>query len=664
MNFIVTNNFSLFIQKMNTRFIRGVLTSSFFLALLFIVPNQGFAAVATPCTTDITEGFPLEKNPDAPWDNAYIIPPAYVGGPAYQRAIMTEKMDNLTLREGDMVEFEGTGDPNGDIYVFIFSEDRDANGNLKKPDLATCYSAGKADEKGFFKMEIHSNLLWDAFAFGDQKMIVDSFTTMTDNWEQQYREWENQNFFVGTHMLPKEIDIKVEAKKPEGCRYLCDDDNNSQWGRLQLAYTGDPSKYSPRIVNDNFDGIITPGGNTDFALVRLQHNFYSGVKGGEIPPDDELIDVAFKTTMMEMLKQVLVDYQVYPEDLGGLTKNTGALESVSARELKMAADGAFAYDEDKQAIAKAIKTALTSPVDDPDRKAALTLIAEETAKGMGSCVENQTSGNFGYGNHGCLIPTADIFHEIFPPKPPPTWTKDWSSDAEKLFLLWTEYVTPNECILPKEESRQAFDDKFGTNFWVNGHHHEKGRMCGWDLKYATGFSSPAILLNIPSQVSLTPNFTEGLQITYVSEKFNEKTDSWNLSAGQKFPIFYRYRSSNLITENFSSISCLTGNDLGEYADFLSQELQLSPAERELIIAEIGAQLPDSDSYYQFGIADPKDIAEHFSWKINGAHANLGQLFFDINKDACAQTLFTPLSNDVKTSFLSDRDGFEVGEIKN
>ncbi len=321
-----------------------------------------------------------------------------------------------------------------------------------------------------------------------------------------------------------------------------------------------------------------------------------------------------------------------------MTFASPAMDEVSAVSMEQAAAGTN-YDLGIQAIAQNIKVAMTSMLNSPEREAALTNLAKMFEESV-ECAAPK-----------CVMPKKETFFEILPPQQAET---EWASLFVEIVLMWTERTDMNQCIVPEEKPTEIKKALF-----FEGHHHEAWIECDWLMTYTHGYSTPAILLNIEEPAYLEPNF-KGIRITQSDTPFTTKT-GWAQAAGEKSPIFYRYESSKAFdTNKVVAESCVNQSEISEYADQLSETLQLSAAEKEMFITELSAQFESTSERKTLSLVDPSIVNGRFDWKLNSEPAELMQLFYEIKANKCEEkTIELPSPEIFETP---NRVGLEVGVL--
>ena len=476
----------------------------FALLSLFVLPVGAFAAeekervTPKPCELDITAnlaGSDWALNAESDWNNVYML--FAPDGSVWQRTIMVRPEGMVTLKEGEKLVFEGTGQPFSQNQIFIFANNPDENGKLGIPDRGTCFQVESGDKEGRFTFEISGNVYWDMLG---QEMVIDSFTRLERTWDQKTLEETNQNFYVGTHMPPKVVTLVGEPDKTEGCRYLCDErpaEEGQAHDILLKSVILDPESLKGKeyLLNNNFKNV----GGQRIAVSRYMHNFYGGteIKDGDPPIEnakEKTTDLAMKSMSMEVLKQIM---------LGKLDESIRKapdkpMKRLTAANLRRAANGS-AYSKEVQTFAKNIKTMMTSKVEEGARTTAAKEIAKEITSVSKQCDPNAADDDIvgdeyvgGAGFHGCIEIDNVMMRQILPPAPTEGRTsgRDWADDFITLMEFWTDSASPNACILPAEAKASEWSEDVRRFFFNNGNNHgSERRECGWNLTYSFGFAS-------------------------------------------------------------------------------------------------------------------------------------------------------------------------------
>ncbi len=577
------------------------------------------AAVAPPvgnCTTNIVAGVPNGID----WREVYMIKGE--DNSAWQRAIISSPKNDLTLKQGENFKIVGTADPFSDVQFFIFSSPSEGK-PIPKPAHSVCMSGGKADENGLFSISVNSRVIWDTVG---SEIAIDTFFKLDKMWDQQQSQSTNQNYLIGTHLPLTTVKVNAETKVTEGCKTLCQGYKDSSG--LQEVVVIDPSRFSDEILNGNF----TPVKDATTALGKFGQTFYAGTKDSKKANQSELQQLTVKAIVVEMLKQFLLGQR-------GLELNNG-LPMMTGSDILAGMDGT-AYSKQVQEIISALHDIMTGAFGSAEREAGLTFL-NNLFKNEIKCTAPQ-----------CVAPTRNIYHEIFPPNRP---EETWQNDLLDVILLWTSRLDTNQCILDGDQ----VSAELKNNFLDQGHHHRLIIDCSWYMTYTHGYSSPAIIINDAGAITLTPNFADVRIMT--SDTPFTGAHGWNLAAGKKSPIYYRYETDTPIDANLEeAASCLKNADAQDYAEFLSTKLPLNVDEKIMLTKELEAQMT-TDNLYSLRIADPADIAERFRWKLDNTPANIFQLFFKIDENACDKVEFAEPQAEILQASTDIRDGFETGFV--
>ncbi len=350
---------------------RKLLSSVAFLLAFAVLP----AAFADEqgCSTDLVSG--LSAGSD--WRGEYMI--RAEDSSKWQRAIISSPTGILQLSEDERVVVKGTADPYSEVQIYLFAPEEDAFGKLLPPSSGTCLWTVTADSSGFFRAEIHPNILWD---MAGEEVIVDAFFHMQKNWAQQNAEETNQNFFIGTNIQPLAVDIGYDVSDDD-CEILCEENSLLP---LKKAHIIRPSAF-PTVSGSNFDF----AGNEDIAVSKLQHTLYAGSKDSGVDAS-ELAQIPLKSLVIETLKQYL---------LGTYGDAETPMDEITTASIQAAISGE-AYSGDIQEILSAIGDVMENQSGSAERESAIDTILSLILKTI-SCNEPE-----------CVLPTKDILDEILP----------------------------------------------------------------------------------------------------------------------------------------------------------------------------------------------------------------------------------------------------------
>lgn len=256
--------------------------------LFFLLPTIADAANGDNCAIDITTGV----SNDTDWSQVYIIRGA--DGSAWQRAPINNQTE-IKLNEREQTPISGIAQFGSDVQVFIFSPEDNGSGGMKKPGDGTCFDAGQTNLNGQFTLNFNAKLLWGSLGKG---IIVDAFYKMDQDWSKVPNAVESQNFLIGTHSFPKELQINA-AGDPKQCPLLCDK------SKVVEGVTLDPATLDQKLLGNNFDAL--GGQKTIVARMPGEHTFYAGtVSGNNSAKQTQLSDLSLKVLTMERLKRMLL----------------------------------------------------------------------------------------------------------------------------------------------------------------------------------------------------------------------------------------------------------------------------------------------------------------------------------------------------------------------
>jgi hypothetical protein len=568
-----------------------------------------------PCDPLIGMDFPENES----WENAYVIQGA--DGSIWQRAIASNK-EKIILEEGETSYVTGTGQPNSEVQVFIFAPKRDDEGRLLAPGSgSTCVNIGKANAKGFFTLPINARVLWGNI--GDD-LIIDAYTRLEKSWDQYVEENDNQNFYIGTNLPMRNI-MKVDVIKDElppgapekECELSCDIEH----ARTILAQKLIPSPASEQIIPGAFNAIY----NNPVIIGRMpgDHTFYAYIEGKDGDDYNEtefdlLKSFGERVVSAEFIKRKLYGYRGAGGFQPGLTDITEAL-------LEEAANGAGPSTPKTQAFVRSLKNAMTNN----NRAESISIIAQGASHYVGKWQ------NYAIKYIDNLLPqnrTED----------------DWASALVDIIAFWSGGTDVNACIIKDDRTMYK-------NFaMLPGNLKKKSWACRG--VYIHGIS-PSLRLSIPGEVILEPNFLD-IVLTYAEKSFSEK-NAWKYLEDEEKYLYYRYELTEEFTgEDLAGTSCISPDTLDEYVSSLTNKWGISSEEGDLIQKELRLKI-DYPGNYLVSVVNPTDIAKRFSWKINGRPANIAQLFFRVEEDACSQeSISIP-----EWQIDENREGFEAGTIE-
>ncbi len=174
---------------------------------------------------------------------------------------------------------------------------------------------------------------------------------------------------------------------------------------------------------------------------------------------------------------------------------------------------------------------------------------------------------------------------------------------------------------------------------------------------------PVLVITKTGPVTLAPVFTNML-LSRSTKSFSEN-EMWEFN-GEVLPtLSYEYTSVGDFAPTVSSTSCLSGVDVSEYAQFLTQSLSLPHMAKDFIESELLTKMRYSSDLYAISIATPSEISDRLSWEIDGQIINIPQVYFQLQQGQCFEKdIVAP--NDVlreEISHSSSDIAFEIGILK-
>ncbi len=400
---------------------------SFLLSGVFTAPPVE-AALGDQCGVDLAAQVPASQN----WKDVYQIRDE--NGDLWQRAIISHVESGvLKVREGETTNLYLTGQPNKPMQFFLYS----AEAEVQRPDITVCVDAGNGDQSGQVIFPIHSRVLWPLV---DQKVIVDAWTLLTEDWQGKTEEETNQNFVIGTHMAPPDpLTVEIESTSTCG-RPLC---AGSEYSLASIIL---PDSY-PDVARGVFPFPSGSANNTfasEVIITKLgPSTFYTMIDNGSadnaaLKGTEQFVDRALTA---EVIKRIL---------LGAIGGATTGLDTLN-REAFAEGVNATADSPAKQLLIS-IRDALAYGNGDAQRQEALNKLHQQIMDIFPKDIDNRFAS-----------PSVKLLSEIFPPARAGTKPEDnidgrvWADQLEQVFLLWTEATVPNTCLI---ESNVAVANNF------------------------------------------------------------------------------------------------------------------------------------------------------------------------------------------------------------
>ncbi len=615
---------------------------------LFAFPLLASAEVGDNCSVDILSGV----QDDSDWRMVSLV--RGTDGSAWRRGIIFDPTTTFSLTEGEISTLSATVAPDAKTQVFLFAEPSESSAKVAKPSSGTCFEGTPSDAGGTTSFEINARILWENI---DQPLYADVFYRLDQSWQQLQQSAQINQALIGAHNEPTKLAVRIDSQaqadidkkgkiiirdknfaqsddmrlykrgainnqvltgvgwNDDGCQTFC---NN----QIQQSIVLDPKALPSEWHGNNFDEL----GLTSLLIGRSPgpHTFYTEVSDSNTDIDIEVMrDLTRKTLYMEALKRALLGN---PYTNGQMP----ALTIIDDRQLRVVASGRGGYSEKTMQLVNNIRYLLLDP---NLREVAAKFLADSIRTGDAFLMENSdVEWNM-----------ANALLEIMPAQIATSET--WASDFVRLLEFWTASSLENVCLLLN-------DKYFGENF---GLLDLKLSQCG--MSYALG-KTPLLQLLTTKPISLTPDFV-GAKITYADQEMNTE-QSFDLPAGKKQPLYYRYAFTTPFTKTVSQPMCVTKKRLPLLIERLQQAYALSATEVTALARELNSNWPTSNEHFvQLHLANPSDIAERLRWQGNGDLLKLLQLFFSLQADVCTiENLDVPI-------FVTapNRDGFEAGILQ-
>jgi hypothetical protein len=634
-------------------------SSVFFVAVLSLalLSTANAAEPGGNCEVDLLQN--VQKNAD--WKDQYFLQGD--DGFVWQRAILTNSSDILTLPEGGTVDLNGTADPNAELQMFLFAPPVDSSDPWAVPGEGVCLSAGSSDASGLYSLEVGAPMLWNIL---NDKVIFDVYFKTADTWEEwQAENPTDQNFNIGTHSIPKVMKVAAAASQsaevPSSGSEIPDfqmpdiDDQNGETGGdttnpstqqpqddspasgaapkvcapidgetdifgndMLLAHILDPSKISNKnLIGSQFAAVM----NMPVHIARRpgDHTFYAKAEGKDY---DRKILQSFsaKALMMESLKRKLAGNENYGGSQSGISLPLTA-QSIEQAYLSSTPEGATSsYSKTTQDTAVEIRN---------------LMVKGEFMPG------GQLAGSFSPDRMDDIMLNANQAKEFLPR----STEENWANDFITLVNFWSGSAQINTCLMENNRRLHSNFINKGINKEVN------------DFVYVQGMS-PRIIVHSDQAIELKPQF-EKTAIVYADRLF-DFNEGWQFAADEVKRIAYRYTFTKAFTRERIAKVCLNPYDVEGFAESLMNQLGLKESEQQVVIDEFAEHVDQYDDWYTLRLAEPADIAERFKWQANGEDLNISQLFFETEVGGCeADDYLLP------SSFTIDpeRDGFEVGILE-
>ncbi len=665
------------------------------------------------CSVDIASTIPTS----ADWSAVYIV--RAEDGSAWQRAPLRDH-HQLLLSDTEMAKIEGTASSNSEVQLFIYAPRDNGSGGLQKPAFATCLNVGKANQEGGFNFEFNSKMLWEMLG---QDVIIDAFYKMGDDWEKIPGDTESQNFFIGTHSFPSQVTVEAVGD-PKKCPLLCNQSNMVEGVSLDPLLL-DPKllgKNFDEIGGRKAIVARAPGEHTFYAgsagdnardrevlteltlkslsMERLKRTLMAnpnagnrapGIdpltpealrdaaagKGGSSKEIQQLIqqlrtvmtdegfkgDLKLKLSQLDEPKNTLIAYLPPSDALLNLPNTPEDFPTLAFDE-----DGnPLNYASAVQNLGGQTPTGQTRPKAKPAPKKTTAKKSNPPKKG-GSSGAKKSNGGGGGGIPGgapappppgraevlknlddwFLPPAPQLTAELFPPNA--STNETWPEDLLNMINFWTGGLEKNDCL--------ALDDpQFQKSIEAGKLNVDADYVCQYSY---IGGLTPQILLNSSEEVLLEPNFADA-KIVEADVAFSA-ANGWNMAAGKKDPISYRYEFSNDFSRNRIADLCVQKSRLSNVVDSVAHSYHLTAAEKTVLASELNKELSSTDAndFVSLKLANPIDVAERFIWNGNGKQLDILGLFFEVDTKTCNQEstslLFSP-------QLRPDREGFEVGILK-
>jgi hypothetical protein len=658
---------------------------------LFCSPELSLADPGDNCQTNLTD----KVSDTEDWRKVFVLEGD--DGYAWRRALV--QTAQIRLRENSTIRINGIAEPMSPVQVYVFArkdndEDLTSNG-IKKPDSGVCWEGTTADEYGQFHLDLKAQMMWGGLG---SKIVLDAFYRMELTWDEylDQRSDTNQNIGIGSHFPPRVIDLLAGEEPGAECNKICTTG-------LVTGVVLDPKNLSSKLMGKNFDSV----GSTTVTVGRFPgpHTFFTKANGNAEADRDELQSLTHKALGMEVLKRALLGDQGY----GG---SSPGIEELSVAQLENAYIGHNEISIANMLLVRNIRAALISTGDDyivfdtlnkkfavankiltniKKRFTPLNISKKRISMNSVKILQNPDPFSNLPPPPTPEMPSRPYIHSLrksisnvtspsgpptkMPPPPPSEITREealhylntyinntgnteliedlfpegssevstWAADFLRMMYFWTGTLEINECLMVNNQAIQ--------NNFVDIQFAEELRQCGYP--YVSGLT-PTLLLHTKKPIILKPVF-EGVNIISSEILFDTK-EEWHLPAGKKKPLAYKYTFTETFPINYSSTACLQKNDIYAYANYLTEQLSLSPSEKNIIKTELKHAITDQNTFYQIKIANPETIAKHFRWQGNENPLNIFQLFFNAQEKKCSERNF----GNIKITAPINRDGFEAG----
>lgn len=701
-----------------------LLFSAFSLLLLpiFAAAQDGGQAPKTAadlnCSVDIAENIPTSTD----WATVYIA--RAEDGSAWQRAPLRDH-HQLLLSDSEMATIEGTANSYSDVQLFIYSPQDNGGGGLRKPDFATCINVGKADKEGNFTFSFNSRMLWemlgqDIIVDAFYKMEEDwekvpgevesqNFFIGTHSFPSQMTVaaagdpkdcpllCNESNMVEGVSLDPLQLDPKLLGS------------NFDDLGGRTAVVARSPGEHTfyagSTGDNERDQKHLTEVALKSLSMERLKRVLLGNPYAGNRPPGidpltpEGLRDAAASkgsssAEIQQLVRQLrtLMTNEDYQGDLKLLISQNDEGESRSLFAYLPPADSLdnlpntpeefpdFVLDENGmpvnlpqqvQNLGGQTPTGQARPKPNPKPKASNAKKSNPPKKGGGG--GKAKSSNKKPARKGppggapapkppapkraevlesidnwFLPPAPELTAELFPPNV--STNETWPEDLLNMINFWTGGLEKNDCL--------ALDDvNFERSITKGDMEIDADYICQYSY---VGGLTPQILLNSAEAVELEPKFVDA-RIVEADTAFTA-ANGWQLAAGKKSPVAYRYEFTADFPTNRIAEFCTQKSRLSNFFDSVSAAYGLTSAETSVLASEINKEVKNaaSDDFLTFRLADPSDIAARFVWNGNGEQLDILGLFFEIETNTCTEEKldlpFSPIQS-------PERDGFEVGILE-
>ena len=589
------------------------------------------------CEADLPASFP----DDMDWGLAYILKDEETDS-AWQRAILTEPTDSITIEEFESYEITGTAGANSPVQLYLYEPQSNDDGDgMKKPSQGVCLRE-TADENGYFVFELTTRVLWGN---AGKDLVIDPYYRMESSWDQATDEETDQNFYIGTNIPLRTIRVEFPEINEESIPTM----NCYSFGPLALAIDIDPADIDSSWGWDDIETLFQALDDEVIRIARVSgfHTFYAGTEGeneedDSYYPASDLLEVSMRAVVLETIKRYLLGNSNVASTI------TQALPEISIVQLDEFASG------DKTGsiaeMAQDIEDVLTNG---SDRDAALERIQKKIIAER----ESRCSGCGTVFPRDPLIDNIDFWQTTFPAS---SDADSWEEDFMNLLEFWTGDIIQNDALIQDDSVlgwNYLSSDWYGTG--TSGYYTQL-ECDPWEMVYTQGVS-PRLLLNTLEPMTLTPSFTN--LILHSSSKTFDENESWNFPEGEKEELFYEYQPTQPLEAEPMAHLCVNQNTISQLQSDLADTFGLSEKERSLIQEELtGNILPEgATEFLPFSLANPTDIAKRIAWNGNGNPLNIAQLFFQREPGTCSTYEFTPMTS--LSPFDSNREGFEVGMVE-